>query len=55
MTRLDTNAVTHRPWTEKEVDGLVFRLLQKAYLIDNTRARFLIKHLREELLRELTV
>lgn len=44
----------HRKWTEKEVDGMMFRLLQKAYRKDTKACRFLIEHLRGELLKELT-
>ncbi len=44
----------HRAWTEKEVDGLVFRLLLAAYRSDRKTARFLISNLRAALLRELT-
>lgn len=45
---------TKQKWTEKEVDGLMLRLLQMAYLKNNKTCRFLIEHLRNELLRELT-
>jgi hypothetical protein len=44
-----------RYWTEKEVDGLLLRLLQNAsYRRDNGTVRFLIEHLRKALIKELT-
>ncbi len=43
-----------RKWTEQEVDGLVFRLLQKTYKSDKKIACFLIEQLRGQLLKELT-
>lgn len=46
--------VQRRAWTKEEVDGLVFRLLKKAYRTDNKTCRFLNAHLHAELLRELT-
>lgn len=41
-------------WTEREVDGLLFHLLQASYRRDDKTARFLIEQLRMALLRELT-
>lgn len=53
--RVNTQPDRPRAWTKKEVDGLMFRLLQTAYKSDKTTVHFIIKQLREELLRELTI
>ena len=53
MTR-PTDTSTKREWTEGEVDGLIFRLLQRAYRRDNKTCRFIIEHLRAALAEELT-
>ncbi|OWK41982.1 hypothetical protein FRUB_04060 [Fimbriiglobus ruber] len=44
----------NQKWTEKQVDGLMFRLLQMAYRKDNKTCRFTIEALRAKLLKELT-